>query len=119
MSAGGAIIATSSVNLDAPKPTLLPYAATKAAIQNYMGNLAQLLAEKGIRANTVAPGPIWTPLIPSTMPPEEVEKFGQSVPMKRPGQPAELAPVYVLLASPEASYVSGATIAVTGGKPVI
>jgi NAD(P)-dependent dehydrogenase (short-subunit alcohol dehydrogenase family) len=119
MSAGGAIIATSSVNLDAPKPTLLPYAATKAAIQNYMGNLAQLLAEKGIRANTVAPGPIWTPLIPSTMSPEDVEKFGQSVPMKRPGQPAELAPVYVLLASPEASYLSGATIAVTGGKPVI
>jgi NAD(P)-dependent dehydrogenase (short-subunit alcohol dehydrogenase family) len=119
MKAGAAIIATSSVNLDAPKPTLLPYAATKAAIQNYMGNLAQLLAEKGIRANTVAPGPIWTPLIPSTMSPEDVEKFGQSVPMKRPGQPAELAPVYVLLASPEASYVSGATIAVTGGKPVI
>jgi NAD(P)-dependent dehydrogenase (short-subunit alcohol dehydrogenase family) len=119
MKPGSAIITTSSVNLDSPRPTLLPYAATKAAIQNFTGNLAQLLAEKGIRANTVAPGPIWTPLIPSTMPPEEVEKFGQSVPMKRPGQPAELAPVYVMLASPEASYVSGATVAVTGGKPVI
>jgi len=119
MRPGSAIITTSSVNLDQPRPTLLPYAATKAAIQNFTGNLAQLLAEKGIRANTVAPGPIWTPLIPSTMPPEQVEKFGQSVPMKRPGQPAELAPVYVLLASPEASYVSGSTIAVTGGKPVI
>jgi NAD(P)-dependent dehydrogenase (short-subunit alcohol dehydrogenase family) len=119
MSSGGSIITTSSVNLDAPRPTLLPYAATKAAIQNFTGNLAQLLAEKGIRANSVAPGPIWTPLIPSTMPPEQVEKFGQSVPMHRPGQPAELAPVYVLLASPEASYISGATVAATGGKPVI
>jgi NAD(P)-dependent dehydrogenase (short-subunit alcohol dehydrogenase family) len=119
MRPGSAIITTSSVNLDSPRPTLLPYAATKAAIQNFTGNLAQILADKGIRANSVAPGPIWTPLIPSTMPPEQVEKFGQSVPMHRPGQPAELAPVYVLLASPEASYVSGATVAVTGGKPVI
>jgi NAD(P)-dependent dehydrogenase (short-subunit alcohol dehydrogenase family) len=81
--------------------------------------LAQLLAEKGIRVNCVAPGPIWTPLIPSTMPPEQVKEFGKSVPMKRPGQPAELAPVYVMLASPEASYVSGATVAVTGGKPIL
>lgn len=119
MRVGSSIITTSSVNLDAPKPTLLPYATTKAAIQNFTGNLAQILAEKGIRANTVAPGPIWTRLIPSTMPPGEVERFGKSVPMRRPGQPAELAPVYVLLASPEASYVSGTTIAVTGGKPVI
>lgn len=85
MRPGSSIITTTSINADTPKPTLLPYAATKAAIQNFTGNLAQLLAEKGIRANTVAPGPIWTPLIPSTMPPEEVEKFGQSVPMKRPG----------------------------------
>jgi len=119
MPRGGAIINTTSVNLDTPKPTLLPYAATKAAIQNLTGGLAQLLAEKGIRVNCVAPGPIWTPLIPATMPPEQVKNFGSSVPMKRPGQPAELAPVYVLLASDEASYVSGATIAVTGGKPVI
>jgi hypothetical protein len=119
MKPGSAIVNTTSVNADTPKPTLLPYATTKGAIQNFTGGLAQLLAEKGIRVNCVAPGPIWTPLIPSTMPPEQVKEFGQSVPMKRPGQPAELAPVYVLLASPEASYVSGATVAVTGGKPII
>lgn len=119
MPRGGAIINTTSVTLDTPKPTLLPYAATKAAIQNMTGGLAQLLAEKDIRVNCVAPGPIWTPLIPSTMPEEQVKNFGSSVPMKRPGQPAELAPVYVLLASDEASYISGATVAVTGGKPVI
>jgi hypothetical protein len=119
MKPGSAIVNTTSVNADTPKQTLLPYATTKGAIQNFTGGLAQLLAEKGIRVNCVAPGPIWTPLIPSTMPPEQVKEFGQSVPMKRPGQPAELAPVYVLLASPEASYVSGATVAVTGGKPII
>lgn len=119
MKPGSAIVNTTSINADTPKPTLLPYATTKGAIQNFTAGLAQLLAEKGIRVNCVAPGPIWTPLIPSTMPPEEVKSFGQSVPMKRPGQPAELAPVYVLLASPEASYVSGATVAVTGGKPIL
>jgi NAD(P)-dependent dehydrogenase (short-subunit alcohol dehydrogenase family) len=81
--------------------------------------LAQLLAEKEIRVNCVAPGPIWTPLIPSTMPEEKVKNFGKQVPMQRPGQPKEVAPAYVMLASPEASYVSGATIAVTGGKPLI
>jgi hypothetical protein len=119
MKPGSAIVNTTSINADTPKPTLLPYATTKGAIQNFTAGLAQLLAEKGIRVNCVAPGPIWTPLIPSTMPPEEVKSFGQSVPMKRPGQPAELAPVYVLLASDEASYVSGATVAVTGGKPIL
>lgn len=119
MRPGSAIVNTTSINADTPKPTLLPYATTKGAIQNFTAGLAQLLAEKGIRVNCVAPGPIWTPLIPSTMPPEEVKSFGQSVPMKRPGQPAELAPVYVLLASDEASYVSGATVAVTGGKPIL
>ncbi len=119
MREGGAIINTASINADTPKPSLVAYAATKAAIQNFTGSLAQLLAERGIRVNCVAPGPIWTPLIPSTMPEEEVESFGQSVPMKRPGQPKELAPVYVMLASDEASYVSGATVAVTGGKPLI
>jgi NAD(P)-dependent dehydrogenase (short-subunit alcohol dehydrogenase family) len=119
MKQGSAIVNTTSINADTPKPTLLPYATTKGAIQNFTAGLAQLLAEKGIRVNCVAPGPIWTPLIPSTMPPEEVKTFGQSVPMKRPGQPAELAPVYVLLASDEASYVSGATVAVTGGKPIL
>jgi NAD(P)-dependent dehydrogenase (short-subunit alcohol dehydrogenase family) len=119
MPKGGSIIITTSVTLDTSKPTLLPYSATKAALQNLSGGLAQLLAAKGIRVNCVAPGPIWTPLIPATMPPEEVENFGSSVPLKRAGQPAELAPVYVLLASEEASYVSGATIGVTGGKPII
>jgi NAD(P)-dependent dehydrogenase (short-subunit alcohol dehydrogenase family) len=81
--------------------------------------LAQLLGSKGIRVNSVAPGPVWTPLIPSTMPEEKVRQFGQDVPLGRPGQPAELAPVYVLLASDEASYVSGARVAVTGGKPIL
>jgi len=119
MRPGSAIVNTTSINADTPKPTLLPYATTKGAIQNFTAGLAQLLAEKGIRVNCVAPGPIWTPLIPSTMPPEQVKEFGKSVPMKRPGQPAELAPVYVMLASPEASYVSGATVAVTGGKPIL
>jgi NAD(P)-dependent dehydrogenase (short-subunit alcohol dehydrogenase family) len=119
MKPGSSIINTASVNADSPSPQLLAYATTKGAIQNFTGGLAQLLAERGIRANTVAPGPVWTPLIPSTMPPEKVEHFGEQVPMKRPAQPRELAPVYVMLASDEASYVSGATVAVTGGKPII
>jgi len=119
MKQAGAIINTSSVNADTPSPHLLAYATTKGAIQNFTGGLAQLLAEKGIRVNCVAPGPIWTPLIPSTMPAEKVKQFGNQVPMKRPGQPKELAPVYVMLATDEASYVSGATVAVTGGKPII
>jgi NAD(P)-dependent dehydrogenase (short-subunit alcohol dehydrogenase family) len=119
MPKGGAIINTTSVNADMPKQTLLPYATTKGAIQNFTGGLAQLLAEKGIRVNCVAPGPVWTPLIPSTMPPDQVKEFGASYPMGRPAQPKELAPAYVMLATDEASYVSGATIAVTGGKPII
>jgi NAD(P)-dependent dehydrogenase (short-subunit alcohol dehydrogenase family) len=119
MPAGASVIASSSVNSDMPVPTLLPYAATKAAIANMVAGLAQLLADRGIRANSVAPGPIWTPLIPSTMPPEHVAEFGGQTPLGRPGQPAEVAPVYVLLASDEASYVSGARIAVTGGKPIL
>jgi hypothetical protein len=119
MHEGAAIINTTSVNADTPSPQLLAYATTKGAIQNFTGGLAQLLAEKQIRVNCVAPGPIWTPLIPSTMPAEKVKQFGKQVPMQRPGQPKELAPVYVLLASDEASYVSGATVAVTGGKPII
>ncbi|SAL87591.1 dehydrogenase [Caballeronia arvi] len=119
MKEGGAIVNTTSINADSPSPGLIAYASTKGAIQNFTGGLAQLLAERGIRVNCVAPGPIWTPLIPSTMPPEKVKSFGSQVPMKRAGQPAELAAAYVLLASDEASYVSGATIAVTGGKPII
>ena len=102
-----------------PNPKLLAYAATKGAIQNYTIGLAQLLGERKIRVNCVAPGPIWTPLIPSTMPAEKVESFGKTSPAGRPGQPGELAPVYVMLASDEASYVSGATVPVTGGMPFI
>jgi NAD(P)-dependent dehydrogenase (short-subunit alcohol dehydrogenase family) len=119
MPSGGSIINSSSVNSDMPSPDLAPYAMTKAGIANFTASLAQMLAEKGIRANSVAPGPIWTPLIPATMPPEKVGSFGEQVPMGRAGQPAELAPVYVLLASDEASYVSGARVAVTGGKPIL
>jgi NAD(P)-dependent dehydrogenase (short-subunit alcohol dehydrogenase family) len=119
MRQGSSIIGSSSVNSDQPSPTLLPYAATKAAIANMITSLAQMLADRGIRANSVAPGPIWTPLIPATMPGEHVGEFGSNVPLGRPGQPAEVAPVYVLLASDEASYVSGARIAVTGGKPIL
>ncbi|MGV0111666.1 SDR family oxidoreductase [Arthrobacter sp. CP30] len=119
MGPGGSIIGSSSVNSDNPVPTLMPYSATKAGIANMTAAMAQLLAERGIRANSVAPGPIWTPLIPATMPEDQVESFGQQVPMQRAGQPAELAPVYVLLASDEGSYVSGARIAVTGGQPIL
>jgi NAD(P)-dependent dehydrogenase (short-subunit alcohol dehydrogenase family) len=119
MRPGSAIIGSTSVNSDSPPPQLLPYDVTKAGIANMVGSLAQMLASKGIRANSVAPGPIWTPLIPATMPPEQVESFGSEVPLGRPGQPAELAPVYVMLASDEAAYVSGARIAVTGGQPIL
>jgi len=119
MPRGATIISTASVNADAPSPQLLAYAATKGAIQNFTGGLAQMLAERGIRANAVAPGPVWTPLIPSTMPAEKVRSFGSQVPLGRPAQPCELAPIYVMLASDEASYVSGATVGVTGGKPII
>jgi NAD(P)-dependent dehydrogenase (short-subunit alcohol dehydrogenase family) len=119
MAPGSSIIASSSVNSDMPSPTLAPYAATKAAIANFAASLAQLLGERGIRVNSVAPGPIWTPLIPSTMPEDKVESFGQDVPLSRAGQPAEVAPVYVLLASDEGSYISGARIAVTGGRPIL
>lgn len=119
MPSGSSIIATASIQADSPSPQLLPYAATKAAITNMTASLAQLLGPKGIRANVVAPGPIWTPLIPSTMPTEKVESFGDDTPLGRAGQPAEVAPAFVLLASDEASYISGAVIAVTGGKPII
>ena len=119
MGPGSSIIGSSSVNSDMPSPTLAPYAATKAAIANFCASLAQLLGDRGIRVNSVAPGPIWTPLIPATMPPEKVESFGTDTPLGRPGQPAELAPVYVLLASDEGSYISGARVAVTGGRPIL
>lgn len=119
MKPGSAIINTASVNSDMPNPILLAYATTKGAIQNFTGGLAQMLAAKGIRANAVAPGPIWTPLIPSTMPEDAVKNFGHQVPLRRAGQPAELATAYVMLADPLSSYTSGTTVAVTGGKPFI
>jgi NAD(P)-dependent dehydrogenase (short-subunit alcohol dehydrogenase family) len=119
MKSGASIIGSSSVNSDMPSPQLAPYAATKAAIANFCASLAQMLGEKGIRVNSVAPGPIWTPLIPATMPKEKVEKFGENTPLGRAGQPKELAPVYVLLASDDGSYMSGARVAVTGGRPML
>jgi NAD(P)-dependent dehydrogenase (short-subunit alcohol dehydrogenase family) len=116
---GSSIINTSSVNAYTPNKTLIPYAITKGAIQNFTSALAQLWGEKGIRVNCVAPGPVWTPLIPGSFKADKVKDFGSQTPMKRAGQPAELAPVYVLLASEEASYMSGSTVQVTGGMPTI
>ncbi len=100
-----------------PSPELLDYATTKAGIVDFTKGLASDVAKRGIRVNAVAPGPIWTPLIPATMPREKFESFGDDVPLGRPGQPAELAPAYVFLASQESSYITGEVIAVTGGKP--
>ncbi|MER9952038.1 SDR family oxidoreductase [Mesorhizobium sp. M0047] len=119
MRPGSAIINTSSINATSPSPTLLAYATTKGAIANFTAGLAGLVAERGIRVNAVAPGPIWTPLIPSTMPAEKVKEFGKNTPLKRPGQPAELAATYVLLASDGASYTTGALYEVTGGRPML
>jgi NAD(P)-dependent dehydrogenase (short-subunit alcohol dehydrogenase family) len=119
MQAGATIINTASIQAYQPDPMLLAYAATKAAIVNFTKGLAQEAIESGIRVNAVAPGPIWTPLIPATMPADKVEEFGaQESPMKRAGQPAELAPLYVFLASQESSYINGEVIGVTGGKPL-
>ena len=115
---GATIINTASIEAVQPEPMLLAYAATKAAIVNFTKGLAKELVEKGIRVNAVAPGPVWTPLIPSTMPAEQVAQFGQQSPMQRPAQPVELAPAYVYLASQESSYVSAQTIGVTGGTPL-
>lgn len=115
----GAIINTASINSDKPNPGLLAYAATKGAIQNFTSGLAQMLAPRGIRVNCVAPGPVWTPLIPATLPEDAVAHFGEDKPMGRPAQPAELASAYVMLADPISSYTSGATVAVTGGIPMI
>ncbi|ESY68347.1 oxidoreductase [Mesorhizobium sp. LNHC252B00] len=119
MRPGSAIINTSSINATSPSPMLLAYATTKGAIANFTAGLAGLVAERGIRVNAVAPGPIWTPLIPSTMPAEKVKEFGKNTPLKRPGQPAELAATYVLLASDGASYTTGALYEVTGGRPML
>ncbi|MEA2789891.1 MAG: hypothetical protein QOG73_2297 [Acetobacteraceae bacterium] len=119
MRSGAAIVNTTSINAKNPSPSLLAYATTKGAIANFTAGLAQLVAEKGVRVNCVAPGPIWTPLIPSTMPAAQVESFGKNTPLGRAGQPAELAPAYVLLASDEASYMTGALLPVTGGRPML
>ena len=116
MKPGSTIVNTTSINAKSPSKQLLAYATSKGAILNFTAGLSELLAEKGIRVNAVAPGPVWTPLIPSTMPPEKVESFGKEVPLGRPAQPAELAPAYVYLASDDSTYVTGAFIPVTGGK---
>ncbi len=115
---GGNVIVTTSIQAYQPADHLLDYAASKAALNNLVVNLAQELGPRGVRVNAVAPGPIWTPLIPATMPPEKVEGFGSSTPLGRPGQPTEVAAAYVFLASDEASYVSGTVLGVTGGRPV-
>jgi NAD(P)-dependent dehydrogenase (short-subunit alcohol dehydrogenase family) len=115
---GGSVVVTTSVQAYSPSDHLLEHAATKAALNNLVVNLAQELGPKGTRVNAVAPGPIWTPLIPATMAPEKVEGFGSDTPLGRPGQPVEVAAAYVFLASDEASYVSGTVLGVTGGKPV-
>jgi NAD(P)-dependent dehydrogenase (short-subunit alcohol dehydrogenase family) len=115
---GGAIINTASIQAYNPSPSLLAYAATKGAIVTFTKGLAQDAIKRGIRVNCVAPGPVWTPLIPSTMGPEQHTKFGQDSPMERPAQPIELAPAYVFLASDESRYIAGEVIGVTGGKPL-
>ena len=119
MAPGSSIINTSSVNSDMPNPTLLPYATTKGAVANFTAGLAQMLGKRGIRVNSVAPGPIWTPLIVSTMTEEAVKGFGANTPLGRPGQPVEVSPIFVLLASDEGSYISGERYGVTGGKPIL
>jgi NAD(P)-dependent dehydrogenase (short-subunit alcohol dehydrogenase family) len=119
MRPGSSIINTTSIQSDKPSPMLLAYASTKGAVSNFTAGLAQMLGRKGIRVNAVAPGPIWTPLIPSTMPDEKVKSFGQDTPLGRAGQPKELAGIYVLLASEEGSYMTGGIYAVTGGTPLL
>jgi NAD(P)-dependent dehydrogenase (short-subunit alcohol dehydrogenase family) len=118
LQSGSSIIATSSVQAFSPSPHLLDYATSKAAIVNFVKGLAGNLAEKGIRVNSVAPGPVWTPLIPATMPEDKLGEFGAQAPMGRAAQPAELAPFYVFLASQESSYMTGEVLGVTGGSPI-
>ncbi|MFL5801585.1 MAG: SDR family oxidoreductase [Roseiflexaceae bacterium] len=118
MQPGGAIINTTSIQAYQPSSSLLAYASTKGAIVTFTKALAEEALKQGVRVNAVAPGPVWTPLIPSTMPEQQVRQFGKQTPAGRPAQPAELAPVYVFLASAEASYIAGEVIGVTGGKPL-
>ncbi|MFF1279941.1 SDR family oxidoreductase [Streptomyces sp. NPDC058299] len=114
--AGGCVINTTSVQAYQPSPHLLDYAMTKGAIVTFTQGLAQMLAERGIRVNAVAPGPVWTPLIPATLP--DTAEFGKQSPLGRPAQPAELAPAYVYLASPQASYITAEILNATGGTPL-
>ena len=116
MKPGSAVINTASIQAYEPSPGLLPYAATKAAIVNFTKGLSKSVIQYGIRVNAVAPGPVWTSLIPATVPPEKTRKFGRDAPMKRPAQPAEIAPIYVFLASEESSYVTGEVFGATGGR---
>ncbi len=117
MKPGASIINTASIQAYQPSPNLLPYATTKGAIVNFTKALAEMVGKQGIRVNAVAPGPVWTPLIPSTMPKQKVESFGKDTPLGRPAQPKELAPIYVLLASDEGSYMTAGVYDVTGGEP--
>jgi NAD(P)-dependent dehydrogenase (short-subunit alcohol dehydrogenase family) len=116
MPPGSAIINTSSIQAYDPSPTLMPYAMTKAAIVSFTKSFAKLAMQQGVRVNAVAPGPVWTPLIPSTLPEEHVKQFGSNTSFERPAQPVELAPLFVFLASNEARYVSGEVYAATGGR---
>src|SRR3712207_4355215 len=118
MPKGASIINSSSIQAYQPSPELLDYAMTKGAIVNFTKGLGQMLAERGIRVNSVAPGPVWTPLIPATMPSEKVESFGEQTPIGRAAQPAELAPAYVFFASQESSYITAEVLGVTGGSPL-
>jgi NAD(P)-dependent dehydrogenase (short-subunit alcohol dehydrogenase family) len=118
MSEGSSIINVSSIQAYQPSPPLLPYSSTKGAIVTFTKGLAQEVIQQGIRVNSVAPGPVWTPILPASMPAEQVSQFGGTSPMGRPAQPAELAPAFVFLASQESSFVNGEILGVTGGQPL-
>ena len=118
MQPGSTIINTTSIQAYQPSPTLIPYSTTKGAILTFTKALSEEAIEQGVRVNAVAPGPVWTPLIPASFPADKVAEFGKNTPMGRPGQPAELAPVYVFLASQDSTYITGECIGVTGGKPL-
>jgi NAD(P)-dependent dehydrogenase (short-subunit alcohol dehydrogenase family) len=118
MQPGSTIINTTSIQAYQPSSNLLPYSTTKGAILTFTKGLSEEAIKQGIRVNAVAPGPVWTPLIPSSFSPEKVAQFGKTTPMGRAGQPAELAPVYVFLASQDSTYITGECIGVTGGKPL-